>query len=402
MKAVLKLFGFGLATVLAAYAGDSPLADIRLELEQTRGEALQHEETRGASPRLTIVKHKLRDWVEAKLDGLPSDDNGDGEAVLALAAQLNEELKRERLFRSGGYGDDDDGRDFGGFLGPVVLEYRGREGYLVLQTAIEVTCGFDESAYLYRRQDGQWKRIWETEQNTYTKDRYKVQRIRAVLLSPPFNAPSPYVLTLGTEPWCSSNWHDLYVRLWKLGSSDEDSRLLLDESEWAFLGEHDIPVQGSIGREDALIEYTIGSIDGGVFSRESVLHYSLAPDAVKRIDPIALSPRDFVEEWLSEPWEQSRRWSQPSAHVVLRKVHHDTGPNEFIDPTRHCRTPDLWQVGLGSSDGEKPPVYYLIRWRPPYHFTMVGASPHSYPGCVEKDPGADEYRTLFPVQDWRE
>ena len=111
MKAVLKLFGFGLATVLAAYAGDSPLADIRLELEQTRGEALQHEETRGASPRLTIVKHKLRDWVEAKLDGLPSDDNGDGEAVLALAAQLNEELKRERLFRSGGYGDDDDGRE---------------------------------------------------------------------------------------------------------------------------------------------------------------------------------------------------------------------------------------------------------------------------------------------------
>jgi len=228
-----------------------------------------------------------------------------------------------------------------------------------------------------------------------------VQYIRAVLVSPPFNEASPHVLTLGTGPWCSSNWHDVYVRLWTVSFSGEP-KLLLDKSELAYLGSHDIPIQGSVGRDDALVEYTIGSIDGAVHSREEILHYSIKGDKVERIDPVALGPRDFVEEWLGEPWEQSRLRSQPSARTALKKAHQNNGEDEF-QPTRHCRTPDIWQVGLGSSEGNKAPVYYLVRWRPPYHFTMVQVSRQPSPGCTEIDPAADnESRTLFPVQDWRE
>ena len=290
-----------------------------------------------------------------------------------------------------------------GFLGTIRLDYRQRQSFLVLQTAIEVDCGFDESAYLYRWQDGRWNRIWETEQNTYTKEEYRVQLIRAVLISPALDEVSFYVLTLGTEPWCSSNWHDVYVRLWSVNSSRLETNLLLDKSEWAFLGAHDVPVLGSIGRRDALIEYTVGSIDLGGVSREAVLHYSLTPDKVERIDPVALSPRDFVEEWLAEPWEHSRLRSQYSALAVLEKAHQDTGRDEFIRPTRHCQTPDLWQVGLRSIDGKRKPLYYLVRWRPPYHFTMMQVTERTSPACTKPDPAADdESRTLFPVQDWRE
>ena len=50
-------------------------------------------------------------------------------------------------------------------------------------------------------------------------------------------------------------------------------------------------------------------------------------------------------------------------------------------------------------DKEKPLGYFLIRWRPPYHFSMVGVSEQPWPNCTEKDPEADEFRTLFPDRD---
>jgi len=392
-KSVLPFLMLVLGHFTAAQA-PRPLAEIRTELERVRTEASEHSETRGASSRLTTIKHALRDWVESQLSQLPSDPNGEDGAEAALAIRLNNELRQEHLLRGTDTAGGDDSWSRTGFLGEVQLKYRNRQSFLVLQTAIEVNCGFDESAYLYRQQNGRWDRVWETEQNIYAKQEYNVQLIRAVLVSPNLNETSPYfVMTLGTEPWCSSNWHDVYVRLWSVSPPGGEPKLLLDKSEWAFLGGHDVPVLGSVGRNDALIEYTVGSIDPGVSSRETVSHYSLTQDKAKRIDPVALGPRDFVEEWLAEPWEQSQLWSRPSSRAVLKRVHQNTGRDEFIQPTRHCKIPDLWQVGLGSIDGKKTPVYYLVRWRPPYHFTMMQVSRHPFPDCIAKDPDADETKT---------
>ena len=75
------------------------LAGIRAELEHVRADASEHTETRGATPRLTTIKHELRDWVESQLSQLPSDPNGEDGAEAALAARLNDELKREHLLR---------------------------------------------------------------------------------------------------------------------------------------------------------------------------------------------------------------------------------------------------------------------------------------------------------------
>jgi hypothetical protein len=49
----------------------------------------------------------------------------------------------------------------------------------------------------------------------------------------------------------------------------------------------------------------------------------------------------------------------------------------------------------------EPTVYFLVRCRPPYHFTMVNISDKPWPRCTEKDPEADAWRTLFATQAWR-
>lgn len=77
----------------------------------------------------------------------------------ALEKKLNAELGKAKLFR----GDCSD-RMLLGFLSPVKL--RPTSGFLALQTGVGIECGFDESAYLYRWQEGGWTRAWQNEQNT--------------------------------------------------------------------------------------------------------------------------------------------------------------------------------------------------------------------------------------------
>jgi len=76
---------------------------------------------------------------------------------------------------------------------------------------------------------------------------------------------------------------------------------------------------------------------------------------------------------------------------------------EFTYPTMHCGLkPDLWQAGIDFRDEKKPdPEYFLVRWGPPYWFSMVDVSNRPWAGCTERDPEADEDRTLFAGQDWR-
>jgi len=391
---------------LAARADDSRWSDIRTGLQRIRAEGPHHTETRGASPELTGVKHQLRDWIESHLARLPSDGNDSQSGKeTALAAELNTEIKRARLLCSAEEECAKNDQTALGFLGQISLEFRQRESFLVVQTAVGVDCGFDESAYLYRWSQGAWKRIWQSEQNLYTKDDYAVQTLHAVMVSPSLKEGTPLVLTLGSAPWCSSNWRAVYYRLWRTYPDGAEPKLLLDRTEPAYLGGHDIPIQGSVGRDDVLIEFTIGSMDSDLHSRQAVRHYSVQGDQVQRVAPIALSPRDFTEEWITNSWEQSKLWSQSSSLVVLQHEHDqalsDVSNGEF-ERTRHCRTsPDLWQIGLNLSEKNKGMVYFLVRWQPPYRFTMVRVQHQPSPSCTEDDR-ADEYRTLFPIQDWRE
>ena len=399
----------GLLLLLAlpqpAPADDPQLTEIHAVLQRVRAEASQHTETRGASPELTTVKHQLRDWIESHLSRLTSDSDDVEKA--ALVTQLNAALKQAHLLCSTEPECSSNDQTRLGFLGDIRIDLRQRDSFLVLQTAVGVECGFDESAYVYNWRNAKWKWIWQSEQNHYTKDEYAVQTLHAVLLSPSLNEGTPLVLTLGSAPWCSSNLRSVYYRLWRTYADDYNAKLLLDREETAYLGNHDTPIQGSIGREDALIEFAVASKDPGVHNRPAVRHFVVHGNTVERTGPIALSPRDFAEEWLATPWEESKLWSQPPPSAALQHEHDvvlsgvDNG--EFA-ATHHCTdSPDLWQVALDPSDKKKGTSYFLIRWQPPYRFTMVRVADHASPSCTEKDPAADdEYRTLFPVQDSRE
>jgi len=128
---------------------------------------------------------------------------------------------------------------------------------------------------------------------------------------------------------------------------------------------------------------------------------------ITRIDPVALGPRDFVEEWLAQPWSEAVAWTDETARTPLDPWHDrlraDVRTGEFLGVTRRCaRAADLWQVGIRFGEADKPTdAFFLVRWQPPYRFRMVDVAPRAWRDCAAEDPEADEPRTLFPVQDWR-
>jgi len=164
--------------------------------------------------------------------------------------------------------------------------------------------------------------------------------------------------------------------------------------------------RGGIDEHSILVEFTVRSIDAAVHHREAVRQYELNGDRFVRVGPFALSPRDFVDEWLTHRWDETAAWSDAAGRDALAKwhtrLHRDFVAGDFIDPTMHCESPDLWQVGVDLSELSKPSVgnigetWFLVRWEPPYRFTMVSVSDRPSPACQQDDGPADEERSLFP------
>lgn len=155
-------------------------------------------------------------------------------------------------------------------------------------------------------------------------------------------------------------------------------------------------IDGTVSGGDVLIEYTVNLSEGS--TRRAVRHYVVDGDKIRRVDPVALSPREFVDEWFKRDWVESAGWTEARNRAALDVRHRKTVGVDLKMVSMHCgQSPDLWPVVNNYSYDANNEVleYFLVRWRPPYQFTMADFSERPWPGCVEPDPQADEGRTLF-------
>jgi hypothetical protein len=375
---------------LPGIAFETPLDSIQSTLMELRGRTSEPVSPRGATAQLTVAKHQLRDWVESHFSAFPHDgDEG------ALGREINVELSQANLFCDDGCGER---RSSLGYLHDITFRRAG--SFLILKTALGIQCGSDDSAYLYSWSTEGWRRVWQTEQNEYTEKAYKPQTIHSVQVSPSNEANDYLVLTLGSQSWCSSVLHDVYFRAFRLGP-DLDAPPLVNGQEWARIDE-DPPIHGSVTATSVLVEFTPAQPS---ISYHAVRHYSIDHQVVKRVDPLALSPTAFLSEWAVTDWKEAAHWSESTGRKELRDLHtkfNGSPAGGFMYPTMHCpKIPDIWQVGVEPLDetvGSKA-TYFLVRWRPPYIFTMVQVSDQASPLCTEEDRAVDdEEHMLFPSQ----
>jgi hypothetical protein len=355
---------------------------------------------------LTSLPTGGRRTIQARtLETLEENDD-----ISGWTAKLNGELRAANLLCRGGTKDASDRCadkqwDSVGFLSPLEVERREMGRLLTVRTSVGILCGWDESAYAYERRGERWERIWETEQAIGSGASYRPQYITGVRVSRAEEKTGDrLILSLGHMGWCSSYLYPVYFRMWRVKASGQ-ATLLLDEEQPAYLGQHIPPIEGSIGQNGALVEFTVPSVDRAIHFYESIWHYKVIKDKVERIDPVALNPRDFVDEWLHRNWRDSSEWVPKARRTALRSWHAKLRDKEFagryIDAAQRCtKAADEWQIGIDFGDPDKSTdnACFLVRWRPPYHFDMKDIRSEPRSDCNRVDQATGSLETLFPVQ----
>lgn len=353
-----------LVPVLSAAAQDGQLAALHATLAPLRPHAGEHREARDGTPELTVAKHQLRNWVESRLAGF--ERHGD---EVQLARDLGDRLHDADLVC-----EPRCRMSILGFLDNVRIN-RERD-LLIIRTSVGIWCGYDDSAYAYEWTANRWRRIWESEQNNYTLNRYFPQVIFAVQVSPLERGGGRLLLSLGAQPGCASAFQPVYYRVWRIGPG---AKLLLEKSEYANVGDYP-PAKGSVRPGDVRVELTLDGTGYGS-SHQAVRHFTVRGNKPVQVDPIAPTQRDFVEEWLRAPWAESAGRSESAALKTWhQKLHREDGMGDFPGPTARCSSgPGLWQVSSHLHDG--PETYYLVRWLEAGHSSMAGVSERPYPDC---------------------
>jgi len=410
-----------------AWSAEGDLAPIAAALAKVRATHGVNQE-RDAGPELTPVKQALRAWIEPQLPPDPkSIARGGtvtaltGEDLVMLSARLNTSLDAAGLMCSEEEspanpcnGSPTAAENERGYVGGISIGLLDGGRYLSVVTGVGIRCGYDQSAYIYKRGSNHgWTLLLAAEQNRYGKGEYVPQMfvsIGAASGGPDWDHPTPpLIVTLGFHPWCSSNWQMLYTRLWRASDTNPTPRALLDRSDSLYTGVDRIAA-ARLTPTDLLIEYRGDTIDGGTIIRTHVLHYRIQPgDKLDRIAPVALSPNDFVDEWVTSTGPQAADWSDPAANpATLAALHTRSAANgisgEFDGPAKRCRAdPTLWQVSFSGyaekGKADPPPVYYKVRWMAPYRFTLVDGGARPFAGCDEEVAMPDDVGTLFSLQE---
>jgi hypothetical protein len=326
-------------------------------------------------------KNQLRAWFEPYVQ-----TGGTSETALAIIeGSLNQQLHDAGLtvetFPHQG--------QLGFFEKVKISSLYERSPYLLVRAGAMVpACGYDEFFYIYRRDGSTWRRYLEFD----GQDKPTSLRIFDIHVSPPDSSGDRLLLVASTVNACMSRWHTMYFDVFKIGPPQPVS--LVKDNRFASIDE---PYKLRLEPADVLVEFSGDSMDGAALERLHVLHYSINGTNAERVDPVALRPEDFVEEWITRSWPESLRWSDAGQLANLEALHSKLNAQRLSGEfwfAQRCMSKTDWQVAFQSYKPEFV-TYFLVRQEATFDFKMLDISEKRQSGCPGETPAHLTHPTLF-------
>lgn len=348
---------------LAVIAQAQTLARVRAESSRLKGEGLEGWHT-------LELHQALRDWIEPQL---PPSSAALDQTFAQLSSRLEEGLRRSDLLQPEG-----EPTRFGRVSRLELHRAQDTAEKLVVIVGVAVPCGSHDAVYVYDYTLGSPRRVLEshgTREHDQTVEGVRISRT---------NGARQVILTLRTPVQCASAWSTLAYDVFDLPSASNRSTPVLSEEHGIWFGP-DPAYQIRLEPDEFFVELRSSSIDGGIHNRAHVLHYR-APDWSNRLDPVALQPQDFVDEWLTRPWTEMESRSAPGRRLEeWRAILPEYGS---ISTVQDCREhPGQWLVAIefhrldGKELAEPRTVYFLVRQMEQYRFRMLDVSFERLSGC---------------------
>jgi hypothetical protein len=194
-------------------------------------------------------------------------------------------------------------------------------GLVVVTTQLWIPCSGDDpdsSIYVFQGAGRHWHMVLSTDSDfslvgdiNGTGMQYGV--------SPPDSDGHWFLVVAHSPPSCRDHDAILRYKVLKPGASPDQPTVLLTRRE-QIDAEFD-PAFAVEVQSDwfAVTEGKVRRLDGetGV----SIFRYRVTNDQAQRIAPLALTPEDFLDQWVQLSWDDARQWSKDSLSKPLQAWH---------------------------------------------------------------------------------
>jgi hypothetical protein len=228
-------------------------------------------------------------------------------------------------------------------------------GILVVSTELWAPCGStdpDTAIYVFQGGVRNWKLVLATDADFDVAGERRKATGMQYSLSPQDASGNWYFAIAQAPSACGPTPApaSLRYKILRLGRSPNEPRILLDRRE-PLNERFEPPFRLEV--QDDWFAVTSGKerkLDGepGV----SIARYQILGDETKRMQPLALTPEDFLDEWVQLDWSEAAHSSSQSSelqkwHSMLRALANDSTEIEFVQRCREQGSADkLWLAGL--------------------------------------------------------
>ena len=212
------------------------------------------------------------------------------------------------------------------YAGPIGFEVKAiddKHPLLAVVAQFQIQCGSDALLAVFEASASGWTERLRWHSPSYAEVSGAFGAFQYAI-APADARGAWYVATSHVKPWCSSTWSMIDYEVLRPTSIPTEPRVLLQDSRSMWWGSDDF---GSLSaeRDEFELRYTAASVDSDVHSRVYLRRYSVVGDTLTRIQPVAESPRDFVDEWSQSEWSEASSWTAPQARDRLQAVHAQLG-----------------------------------------------------------------------------
>jgi hypothetical protein len=364
----MRLVAIALVAAAALGAAERPLD--RLKREAAAAKAHGDEAGFDGKAAVTSLHAALREWIESRL---PADESA-----------MQTELKRAGLSVPGV--PDNTGALDGPRFGYFDVTFKRLPEFpddLFVIAGVSIPCGVDDAVYLYHFDASGWKRVIDEHPSVG----YGYSKIK---LSDPDSAGQRLLAINRVSVQCASTWMMMTYSVYRLPSVPKSAERLLSEEHAFWLG-NDGP-EIVLTPDELIVEFLDDSVDVDVHNRTEIQRFRFE-NGIRRLDPVAFQPQDFVEEWLTRPWPEMESRSAPETKAWHDQLHADNVRGEYWDVVPCLLRPGRWLIGLSITNvGEKelddpPDGAFVVHELGGFHYEMEFVGEDDPPGCP--NAGAD-------------
>lgn len=388
---------------------EHPCSHVALRAAADRAKAVQAKllaikpEGDGLEPELRQQIQKLKDKLV-----VTTDASLDCATTAITAEKLQNELQSllnaNKTPKKPQWQDDSNAVDddyYGADLNVKVSRAGDKTSLILVVFNFGIVCGDDSVLLGYEWKGEKWTRVlrWQSDPDRTPNAFGDFFEYRVLQQE---NSANWLIGVAHGHPMCTSNFGGFDLDIIQPKRSDSPQKVLLHKQEIYW---RDDPVKMKLTSDGLELRVSAYSRDINIIRRTGIYRYRISADQIDRVQPIAINGRDFVDEWLNSPWNESKNWNSPSELAGLESTHkkietlnhpadqNQETPNLTYGPVRHCSdSASHFQVELDKGwwveekNDWRPdtPTFFQIQ-EGKNSFTMLSASNKPDPRCTGHD-----------------